>query len=275
MTASSNPPAPMSDPSDREQGTDVESNDEPTPDRELPTLRTNLSPAYLGVLLLASVLLVFAAGLGLVSWLVCIPAIVALGATLFEGGSWVTIGSGALAVLIALATAWGGPTPASVTPQAGEPGPAVASPGVPGSLGIEVGDVSDLWNSLDSNPRITSGLVHYTDPGQYSSFRYRFDKWGNLSGAYDPDTEAVYGLMVKGNITRAATSQMYLHLCFALHPYSQECIDSYFDTGLGGGGLEKFVGLTQEAEWELGDQTWRLSIVENVLTLRVLGEDVD
>lgn len=255
--------------------TEEAGNEAQASDREKPILRTNLSPAYLAVLLLASALLMLAAGFGLMSWLVCIPAIVALGATLFEGGSWVTIGSGVLAALVALAMALGSTTPADVTPQAVEPAPAADTPGVPGSLGIEVGDVSDLWNSLDAPPRITSGLVHYTDPGQYDSFRYRFDKWGNLSGAYDPDTEAVYGLMVKGNITREATTQMYLHLCFTLHPYSQECIDSYFDTGLAGDELEDFVGLTHEAEWELGDQTWRLSIVENVLTLRVLGEDVD
>jgi hypothetical protein len=149
-----------------------------------------------------------------------------------------------------------------------------APPAVPGSLGIKMSDLTELWNSLPQSPAITGGFVHNTEPGQYDSFIYRFGDWGRLAGAYDPSTDAVYALLATGQFSNRATAQLYLHLCFMLNPYSQECIDNYFEKGLDYGTLADFGDVPHQAEWQMDDRTWRLEIDGNVLTIRVLGPDV-
>jgi hypothetical protein len=59
-----------------------------------------------------------------------------------------------------------------------------------------------------------------------------------------------------------------------LNPYSQECIGNYFEKGLADGTLVDFQNVSHQAEWQLDDQTWRLDIAGNVLTIRVLGTAV-
>jgi hypothetical protein len=240
-----------------------------------PDLRTDLSPVVLGVLLVTSAILLLASSLGLLSWLVTIVAIPALGATLVEGGRWVTIAGVVAVVVIVLASAIGEDdhlaTEQSANNASTSPDP---PPAVSGSLGINISEMTDLWNSLVEPPKITRGLVHNTEPGEYDSFIYRFGDWGRLAGAYDPSTDAVYALVATGQFSNEATAQLYLHLCFMLNPYSQECIDNYFEKGLAYGALADFSGVTHQAEWQMDDQTWRLEIEGNVLTIRVLGTAV-
>lgn len=240
-----------------------------------PELRTDLSPVVLGVLLVTSAILLLASSLGLLSWLVTIVAIPALGATLVEGGRWVTIAGGVAVVVIVLASAIGGADNPATEQSANVASiPVAPPPAVPGSLGINITDMTDLWNSLAEPPKITRGLVHNTEPGEYDSFIYRFGDWGRLAGAYDPSTDAVYALVAAGQLSNEATAQLYLHLCFMLNPYSQECIDNYFEKGLADGTLIDFQNVSHQAEWQMDDQTWRLDIEGNVLTIRVLGTAV-
>lgn len=190
-------------------------------------------------------------------------------------GLWMIIAGGVAVVAIVLASAIrGADNPA--TEQSANVGssPIAPPPVVPGSLGMNISDMTDLWNSLVEPPKITRGLVHSTEPGEYDSFIYRFGDWGRLAGAYDPSTDAVYALVATGQFSNEATAQLYLHLCFMLHPYSQECIDNYFEKGLAYGTLADFSGATHQAEWQMDDQTWRLDIEGNVLTIRVLAEAV-
>jgi hypothetical protein len=42
---------------------------------------------------------------------------------------------------------------------------------------------------------------------------------------------------------------------------------------LGGGSLADFTDVARRTEWKLGDHTWRLTIENNVLTLRLFGAD--
>ncbi|MEE8407076.1 MAG: hypothetical protein V3S32_07990 [Acidimicrobiia bacterium] len=249
--------------------------DEKTAGVRWPELRTDLSPVLLGVLLVTSAILLLASSLGLLSWLVTIVAIPALGATLVEGGRWVTIAGGVAVIVIVLGSAIGGADNPATEQNANVESTSLAPPpAVPGSLGINISDMTDLWNSLAEPPKITRGLVHNTEPGEYDSFIYRFGDWGRLAGAYDPSTDAVYALVATGQFSNEATSQLYLHLCFMLNPYSQECIDNYFEKGLAYGSLADFSGVTHQAEWQMDDQTWRLEIGGNVLTIRVLAEVV-
>jgi hypothetical protein len=144
---------------------------------------------------------------------------------------------------------------------------------VAGSLGVGLGDLVDQWNALDEAPSITRGLTRNTEPGQYDSFIYRFGEWGRLAGAYDPATDSLHGLLAAGQLSNEATSQLYLHLCFVLHPYSQECIDSYFQYGLSDETLADFGDTNHQASWQIEDQTWSVEIEGNVLTIRALGAD--
>ncbi len=240
-----------------------------------PELATDLPPVLLGVLLVTSAILLLASSLGVLSWLVTIVAIPALGATLVEGGRWVTIAGGVAVIVIVLGSVIGG-ADNPVTEQSAdvESISLAPPPAVSGSLGINISDMTDLWNSLAEPPKITRGLVHNTEPGDYDSFIYRFGDWGRLAGAYDPSTDAVYALVATGQFSNEATAQLYLHLCFMLNPYSQECIDNYFEKGLAYGTLADFSDVTHQAEWQMDDQTWRLDIEGNVLTIRVLGAAV-
>lgn len=237
--------------------------------------REDLSVNYLGSLLIVTIVLLVTSSLGWLSWAVTIPAIVVLLTTLLQGWRMVTVAGSvlvALIVILGVVMSAVGDTPdeqaATVTLPPQDP-----HPPIPGSLGVYMDQITDLWNTVDSPPRITKGLTRYNETGEYDTFLYRFGEWGRLAGAYDPDNEAVYALLITGGFSGAATDQLYLHLCYVVAPYSQECIDAYYREGLGEGTLEDFTDVSHEAEWALGDQTWRLEIDQNVMTIRVYGSD--
>ena len=242
-----------------------------------PALRTDLSPVYHGLMLVTWVILLLASSLGMLSWPASIVAILALGATLVQGGRWVTMaGSVAVAGIVIGGLFGGGNNPSAVQGPTDNAAvaPAASASAIPGSLFINTDDLADLWNTLPAPPNITRGFVHNTETGEYDSFIYRFGDWGRLAGAYDPSTDALYALLATGQVSQEATAQLYLHLCFVVHPYSQECIDSYFEQGLADGTLADFEDVGHQAEWQIDGQTWRLDIEGNVLTIRVLGAAV-
>lgn len=242
-----------------------------------PTMRTDLPSAYFLALPLIAGLLVLASALGVVSPLVSFLALLALTATLVEGGRWVTNAAGVGLVVIIAIGLLGGEDRSSLT-SAGSDNASTAptpDPAQPGSLGVRLGDLTDLWNSVAEAPDISRGLTLNSEPGQYDSFIYRFGSWGRLAGAYDPSNDSLYALLATGQYRQEATEQLYLHLCFVVHPYSQECIDSYFEKGLARGTLDDFIDTTHTAEWLLDGLTWRLEIESNVLTIRVLSPEVD
>ena len=240
-----------------------------------PNIRTDLPPKYDGALLVIAGFLVLTSMLGIVSWLVSFLAVLALTATLVEGGIRVTIAAGLGLLAIVMVGLFGNSSSSRTVPASNAAALApVGEPIVAGSLGTGLDELVDRWNALDETPDITRGLTINTEPGQYDSFIYRFGDWGRLAGAYDPATDALYGLLAAGQLSNEATSQLYLHLCFVLHPYSQECIDSYFEHGLSERPLADFGNTSHQAQWEMDDQTWLLEIAGNVLTIRALAPDV-
>lgn len=240
-----------------------------------PKFRGSLSKNYLIGLFIAAAALLLVSLLGAMPWLVSITAILVLVSTLFEGWGKVTlVGAAVAAVMLVIgllsSTA---DVPESVdraaaTPPVEDPHPAIA-----GSLGIYMDQVADLWNGVDGPPRITRGLTRHTEIGEYDTFIYRWGDWGRLAGAFDPDNEAIYALLVSGQFSDGSTDQLYFHLCFVLAPYSQDCVDSFNEQGLDGGTLGDFTDMRHEAEWAVGEHTWRLEIDENVMTIRVYGRD--
>lgn len=248
----------------------------PTDARVRIELRQDLPTAYLALLLVAAAALLLSAALGFLSWLVPIVAIPSLGASLFKGGSRMTLAGGVALVLIVLFGLFdaGGPdTSDEPTRERVEVTSALDTP-APDSLGVYLSDLAEQWNVVDSPPKITRGFTRYAESGEYDSFLYRFGDWGRLAGAYDPSTDAVQALLATGQFSSDATSRLAPHLCFVLQPYSAECLDAYTGHGLDHGDLEDFAGATHEAEWILENQIWRLSIEGNVLTIRVLSPEV-
>ena len=144
---------------------------------------------------------------------------------------------------------------------------------VEGSLDIYMDQITESWNSVDGPPPIIRGLTRYNETGEYDTFIYRWGEWGRLAGAYDPETDLLYALLVSGQMSAEGTDQLYIPLCFMVAPYSQECVDAYYEHGLDGETLAEYDGVDHETEWTFDDQTWRLEIVDNVMTIRVFGAD--
>lgn len=136
-----------------------------------------------------------------------------------------------------------------------------------------VGEIPELWNGLGHPPAMTKGLVMETQAGQYDSFQYRFDRAASLAGAYDPADGSVHALMASVRLSHQSAPYFYLHLCFMLHPYSQECIDAYLEEGLDGKQIADYAGVGHTAQWELDGQVWKLEVSGDIQTIRVLSED--
>lgn len=240
------------------------------------TVRRDLSGMYVAGLAIAAGALLIAAWLGAIPWFVSVSAVALLATTLFEGMRMVTrvgaIGVAAIVVIGVLSDLGSEQTPPAPVAMNTLP-PEDPFPPVAGSLDIYMDQVTDLWNSVDSAPRIVRGLTRHNEIGEYDTFLYRFGEWGRVAGAFDPENEVLYALLAAGQFSGEATEQLYLHLCFMVAPYSQECIESYHQVGLGGGSLSDFTDLTHQAEWKLGEHTWRLEIDQNVVTIRVYGAD--
>lgn len=247
---------------------------EPFLDRFL-AIEATPSPVYLGSLMLGSVLLMGAAAFGIFPWPASALGIVGLLATMFRGGYWVTLACSIGVVVVAVSFLWPRePTLADAAPIDGPTSQSQdATEEVPeGSLGFQLSELRDLWNSLDEPPKIDRGFSRSSEPGSLDGFVIRFDQGASLAGAYDPTDDYVYALSASSRLDHESATTMYLHLCFVLHPYSQQCIDRYWEDGLDGDTPSDYLGTRHSAEWHIGSQTWRLAIVGNVQEIKVLGE---
>lgn len=228
--------------------------------------------------LVASALLLLTTGLTeVLPWPAALLGVAAIAATKIEGSPWVPLGGGILFAVIVVAVTLSGVGQAGYAERlatqvpASEPGASAPTP-AKGSLGLQWGEVPERWNSLGLAPTVTGGLIRETESGPYDSFRYRFDDAAVLAGAFDREDGTVHVLLGSVGLFHETAPNLYLHLCFMLHPYSQECIDAYLENGLAGKELGEFAGVDHEAQWELGDQLWKLEIAGDVQTIRVLSE---
>jgi hypothetical protein len=256
---------------------DVDDDEEQPPQNShlTPAFRESLTVDHLRLVFLASIVLLAASLFGFLSWWVGILTILVLVTTLVDGWEKVTrVGAAVTAVATVAGLLFPSAAPeqpeqtVTVTLPPQDPHPPIA-----GSLGIYMDQVIDLWNTVDGTPRINKGLTRHNEVGEYDTFIYRFGDWGRLAGAYDPGNEAVYALLITGTFSAPDTPQLYLHLCYMIAPYSQDCIDSYHEKGLDGGVLDDFADTAHEAEWTVDESTWRLEIDQNVMTVRVYGPD--
>lgn len=242
-----------------------------------PRLREGVTGSSIALVGVVGLGLMVAGATGLIPWLMVFAAVAVLATTLIEGWRLVTnIGAVVLAAVVVIWVVSSlGETPAPPPDVTATTAPVTTpEPAVPGSLGLYMDQIGDTWNTLDGEPRVTKGLTRYSESGEYDTFVYRFGEWGRLAGAYDRGTDAVYALMASGWLSEPATSQFYLRLCFMTAPYSQECVDSYLEHGLGDLVLEELED-THRTEWTVGDHNWRLTIEDNLMTIRVFGADAD
>ena len=141
-----------------------------------------------------------------------------------------------------------------------------------GSLGIEFADLKEGWNAVPDPPLIVTGITTSPEVGPLDSFLYRFDDAAVLAGAYNPADGHVYALMAKVGIGHEARANMFVHLCYLLYPGTQDCFDTYMDeSGVYGKTTEELSAGDQLSNWEFRGNEWRVEVVDDVETIRVLG----
>lgn len=184
--------------------------------------------------------------------------------------------AGAVLILV-IGVFFAGKSDASGTVEADPAWLASAATGpAPGSLGIRFSDLTDGWNAVSDPPLIVGGIMTSPEPGRLDSFLHRFDHFSIIAGAYDPIDGSVYALMVRADLLDESVANLYIHLCYLLHPGSQECLDAFIDAAdLFGRTHADFLGTEHSAIWEFEGHSWRLDIADDVETVRVQGDPVN
>lgn len=140
------------------------------------------------------------------------------------------------------------------------------------SIGITLDQLVESWNAVEHPPTISGGITTSPEPGPLDSFLHRFNDSAFLAGAYDPSTGYVSALMASASLHYEAVSNVYVHLCYLLHPGSQPCLEMFIEeTGRFGKSPADLIGTEQVADWEFEDKTWRFEIADDVETIRIQG----
>jgi hypothetical protein len=139
------------------------------------------------------------------------------------------------------------------------------------SLGIRFDEVRELWNSVDQPPSISQDLRRTLENGELDSFRHGFDSSSELVGAYRDSDDFLTALVARASLDHPGVSTLYLHMCHLVSPFSPECIDNYFNIGLGGQTLEDLAATGASTSWDYEGNEWHVSIEGKLLTIRVLA----
>lgn len=153
--------------------------------------------------------------------------------------------------------------------------PEVSAPAAPaqGSLGFLLDDLTSGWNAVEHPPLITTGILTSPEPGELDSFHHRFDESAMLAGAYDPADGSVYALMVRSGVHHESISNLYVHLCYLLHPGSQDCLEFFIEeTGMFGRAPAELASSGLSASWEFEGHEWEVDIAGDIETIRVQGD---
>jgi hypothetical protein len=140
------------------------------------------------------------------------------------------------------------------------------------TLGIRFDEVRELWNSIEQGPSISTPLRRTPENSELDGFRHGFDNSAELIGAYRDSDDYLVALVARASVEHPDVSTLYLHMCHLINPFSPECIDNYFTTGLGGQTLEE-LATGHSTSWTYEGNEWRVSIEGKLLTIRVLAPD--
>ena len=178
-------------------------------------------------------------------------------------------GGAVLVLVIGLFLNGNGDAAGSVTADTASNASAPSSP-APESLGIFLVDLADGWNAVPDPPLIKGSVMTSPEAGPLDSFVHNFDGSAVLAGAYDPRSGSVYALMARSGVHDESVSSLYVHLCYLLHPGSQECLEAFVEeTGMFGRAHADFAGAEHAAEWEYEGHLWQVGIAGDVETIRV------
>jgi len=181
----------------------------------------------------------------------------------------VAAGGALLVLVIGFFLNGNGDAAGSVTANRASNAPAPSSPARE-SLGIVLDDLADGWNAVPDPPLISGGVMTSPEAGPLDSFLHNFDGSAVLAGAYDPSDRSIYALMARSGVHDASLSSMYMHVCYLLHPGSQECLEAFVEkTGMFGRAHAEFADTEHTAEWEFEGQQWQVAIAGDVETIRV------
>jgi hypothetical protein len=205
------------------------------------------------------------------SWLAMALGVLALRETKERKARWMAwVGTG-LGFFLAVAALTGpSPDPVAIAPLVTTP--VVLVPKVPpeDSLGVRFDTLQAEWNSLELPPSVTDPIRPGSESGTLDSFLHRFDGSAVLAGAYDPETQYLYALLVRAGLNHDDVSNMYVHTCYLLHPGDQGCLDSYIDAnGMFGKVPIDFLNTEHSATWVYEGNEWEMSIAENIQTIRI------
>ena len=178
-------------------------------------------------------------------------------------------GGAVLVLVIGLFLNGNGGAAGSVTADTASTASAPSSP-APESLGIFLVDLADGWNAVPDPPLIKGSVMTSPEAGPLDSFVHNFDGSAVLAGAYDPSSGSVYALMARSGVHYESVSSLYVHLCYLLHPGSQECLEAFVEeTGMFGKAQADVAGAEHAAEWEYEGHLWQVGIAGDVETIRV------
>jgi hypothetical protein len=216
----------------------------------------------------------FAASLLPMAWIttaVAVAALVRVKEARMRWMAWTGLGAGVIFSAIGLfGSDTAGTVDASALPAATAT-PAQLDEVPVDSLGLRFDDLTTGWNGLPDPPHVLRGIRTNPEPGPLDSFIYTFDSGAILAGAYNPADEFVYALMVKANFADPDISNYYVHLCYLLYPGTQDCFDAYVEeSGVFGKSPDDWDD-GHVASYVFDGNEWRVEIVGDVLTLRVLG----
>jgi hypothetical protein len=142
------------------------------------------------------------------------------------------------------------------------------------SIGVTLDQLVEAWNAVEHPPTISGGITTSPEPGPLDSFLHRFNDSAFLAGAYDPSTGHISALMASASLHYEAVSNVYVHLCYLLHPGSQPCLEVFIEeTGLFGKSPADLIGTEQVAAWEFEDRMWRVEIADDVETIRIQASE--
>ncbi len=141
----------------------------------------------------------------------------------------------------------------------------------PDTLGIRFEEVRELWNTVEQPPLISSPLRRTPESGEFDSFFYGLDPKAEILGAYRDSDDYLVGLLVTARLDHEAISTLYLHVCHIVSPFSPDCIDNYTSIGLAGKTLAELAETGSETTWTSDGNTWRVTVSDRQLTIRVIS----
>lgn len=214
-----------------------------------------------------------------IAWLSVVLGAMALRLTKSRDGRWMPWAGMALGALFTVINLMSGPTeapPVVALPESNADAVIEANP-PDGSLGIRFDTLPEEWNAFGQPPFITTSIIRAPESAALDSFQYRFDSKTLVAGAYDPDDGYVYALLLRAGLNHESISQMYVRLCYLIHPGAQDCLNTFVEeNNMFGKSPLDFVGLVHDETWTFEGNEWNLTISHDVQTIRVsdpLGPD--